>query len=49
MKIAKLRKLFNLKQFQNSEKIMFDDNPTIRHELKKELGINTLHHNFLAL
>ena len=49
MKIAKLKRLFNLKQFQNSEKIMFDDNPTIRHELKKELGINTLHHNFLAL
>ena len=49
MKIAKLRKLFNLKQFQNAEKIMFDDNPIIRHELKKELGINTLHHNHLAL
>jgi len=49
MKIAKLKRLFNLKQFQNSEKIMFDDNPTIRHELKKELGINTLHHNHLAL
>ena len=49
MKIAKLKRLFNLKQFQNSEKIMFDDNPTIRHELKKEVGINTLHHNFLML
>ena len=49
MKIAKLKRLFNLKQFQNSEKIMFDDNPTIRYELKKELGINTLHHNYLAL
>ena len=49
MKIAKLKRLFNLKQFQNSEKIMFDDNPIIRHELKKELGINTLHHNFLML
>jgi len=49
MKITKSKRLLNLKQFQNSEKIMFDDNPTIRHELKKELGINTLHHNFLAL
>ena len=49
MKIAKLKRLFNLKQYQGSEKIMFDDNPTIRYELKKELGINTLHHNHLAL
>jgi phosphoglycolate phosphatase-like HAD superfamily hydrolase len=32
MKIAKLKKLFNLKQFQNAEKIMFDDNETIRYE-----------------
>ena len=49
MKIAKLKKLFNLKQFQNAEKIMFDDNETIRYELRKELGINTLHQNHLRL
>jgi len=49
MKIAKLRSLFNLKQYQGSEKIMFDDNATIRYELKKELGINTLHQDYLML
>ena len=46
--LAKFMKAL-MKANQNVEKIMFDDNPTIRYELKKELGINTLHHNYLAL
>jgi len=49
MKISKLKRLFNLKQYQGSDKIMFDDNAIIRYELKKELGINTLHHDYLML
>ena len=48
MKTAKLKRLFNLKQFQNAEKIMFDDNLTIQKELKK-IGINTLHEDTLRL
>lgn len=48
MKTAKLKRLFNLKQFQNMEKIMFDDNKIIQKELKK-IGINTLHEDHLML
>ena len=48
MKTAKLKRLFNLKQFQNADKIMFDDNITIQKELKK-IGINTLHEDTLRL
>ena len=48
LKTAKLKRLFNLKQFQGMEKIMFDDNKIIRKELQK-LGIKTLHNNALRL
>jgi hypothetical protein len=48
MKTAKLKRLFNLKQFQNAEKIMFDDNKTIQKEMKK-IGIRCLHQNKLML
>jgi hypothetical protein len=48
MKTAKLKRLFNLKQFQNAEKIMFDDNKSIQKEMPK-IGINCLHQNALML
>ena len=48
LKTAILKRLFNLKQFQGMEKIMFDDNKIIRKELQK-LGIKTLHQNALRL
>jgi phosphoglycolate phosphatase-like HAD superfamily hydrolase len=48
MKTAKLKRLFNLKQFQNAEKIMFDDNESIQKEMPK-IGINCLHQNALML
>ena len=48
LKTAKLKRLFNLKQFQGMEKIMFDDNKIIRKELQK-IGIKTLHQNALRL
>jgi len=48
LKTAKLKRLFNLKQFQGMKKIMFDDNKIIRKELQK-LGIKTLHQNALRL
>ena len=48
LKTEKLKRLFNLKQFQGMKKIMFDDNKIIRKELQK-LGIKTLHQNALRL
>ena len=48
LKTAKLKRLFNLKQFQGMEKIMFDDNKIIRKELQK-IGIKTLHQDQLKL
>ena len=48
LKTAKLKRLFNLKQFQGMEKIMFDDNKIIRKELQK-IGIKTLHQDQLRL
>ena len=48
MKTAKLKSLFNLKQYKNSDKIMFDDNKTIQKEMKK-IGIKCLHQNTLML
>ena len=48
MKTAKLKRLFNLKQFQNMEKIMFDDNKSIQKEMPK-IGINCLHQDKLML
>ena len=48
MKTAKLKRLFNLKQFQNAEKIMFDDNKSIQKEMPK-IGINCLHQDTLML
>jgi hypothetical protein len=48
MKTAKLKRLFNLKQFKNMEKIMFDDNKIIQKEMQK-IGINCLHQDHLML
>jgi hypothetical protein len=48
LKTAKLKRLFNLKQFQAMPKIMFDDNENVRKELQK-LGIKTLHQDVLRL
>ena len=48
MKTAKLKRLFNLKQFVNAEKIMFDDNKSIQKEMPK-IGIRCLHENHLML
>ena len=48
LKTAKLKRLFNLKQFQSMEKIMFDDNENVRKELEK-IGIKTFDQNTLKL
>ena len=48
MKTAKLKRLFNLKQFQNAEKIMFDDNKTIQQEMPK-IGIRCLDENAMRI
>ena len=48
LKTAKLKRLFNLKQFKDMPKIMFDDNKIIRKELQK-IGIRTLHQDQLRL
>jgi phosphoglycolate phosphatase-like HAD superfamily hydrolase len=48
MKTAKLKRLFNLKQFKNAEKIMFDDNKTIQQEMPK-IGIRCLDENAMRI
>ena len=48
MKTAKLKRLFNLKQFQNAEKIMFDDNKTNQQEMPK-IGIRCLDENAMRI
>lgn len=39
LKVKGLRKLFNLRQFENCPKIMFDDAPKVRHAIRTDLGI----------
>ena len=41
LKRKQLSSLFNLKQFKNSNKVIFDDNKEVRNELK-QIGITTI-------
>ena len=41
LKSKKLKQLFNLKQFKNVPKIMFDDAPSVISKMR-EIGITTL-------
>ena len=42
LKACKLRRLFNLRQFKNVNKVMFDDKASVRATLRK-LGISVIH------
>jgi FMN phosphatase YigB (HAD superfamily) len=42
LKVKGLRKLFNLRQFEDCPKIMFDDAPKVRHAIRTELEIPCL-------
>ena len=42
LKAGQLRRLFNLKQFKNANKVMFDDAASVRSTLRK-LGIAVIH------
>lgn len=48
MKTAKLKRLFNLKQFKNADKYMFDDNKSIQQEMPK-IGITCFDENAMRL
>ena len=41
LKRKQLSSLFNLKQFKNANKVIFDDNKEVRNELK-QIGITTI-------
>jgi len=42
LKSKQLSQLFNLKQFKNKNKVMFDDAPSVRSSLRK-IGISVVH------
>ena len=44
LKRKQLSKLFNLKQFSKANKVMFDDNASVRQELKS-IGVVTINPN----
>ena len=47
LKANQLKRLFNLKQFQKANKVMFDDAPTVRSSLRK-IGVTCIDPNKIA-